>query len=214
MSSWGAVVKGVDGEGFGFSQLEPPPQAAPTRDIEPRSLLAAAEHEAERIRASARDQGFREGYAAGQQAAAEELEPAARSLLEATERVRAAADGIAEHVEAQAARLALAIAEKVVAASIELEPERVVDVIRGALRAVVERERIVIGVNPADLDLVRSATDDLCASLGGIEYIEVQEERRVDRGGVVVRTQVGEIDARIRTKLDRAAALLGAERAS
>lgn len=212
MSSWGAVVKGVDGEGFGFSQLDPPP-ARETRDVEPRSLVAAAVEEADRIRAAAREEGFREGYAEGQQSAAEELEPAARSLVEAAERLRADAETTADGVEAEAVRLAVAIAEKVVAAAIELEPERVLDTVRGALRAVVERERIVIGVNPADLDLVRCAIGEVSASLGGIEHLDVQEDRRVDRGGVVVRTLVGELDARVATKLDRAAALLGAERA-
>jgi flagellar assembly protein FliH len=96
------------------------------------------------------------------------------------------------------------IAEKVVAAAIEVEPERVLDVVRGALRAIVERERLVIQVNPQDLEIVREGLDELTGALGGIEHVEVQEERRVQRGGAVVRTAVGELDANIRTKLDRA----------
>jgi flagellar biosynthesis/type III secretory pathway protein FliH len=77
-------------------------------------------------------------------------------------------------------------------------------VVRGALRAIVERERLVIQVHPDDLDIVREGLDELTGSLGGIEHVEVQEERRVPRGGAVVRTAVGEVDATIRTKLDRA----------
>jgi flagellar biosynthesis/type III secretory pathway protein FliH len=106
------------------------------------------------------------------------------------------------------------IAEKVVAAAIEVQPERVLDVVRGALRAIVERERITILVNPEDLDLVRAATSELGGSLGGFEHIDVQEERRVQRGGALVRTSVGEIDARIQTKLDRAREAVTGELAS
>ena len=78
------------------------------------------------------------------------------------------------------------------------------DVVRGALRAVVERERLVIQVNPEDLEIVREGIDELRGSLGGIGHIDVQEERRVQRGGALIRTSVGEIDANIRAKLDRA----------
>jgi flagellar assembly protein FliH len=42
------------------------------------------------------------------------------------------------------------------------------------------------------------------ATLGGIEHCEVQAERRVSRGGAIVRTQDGDVDARVETKLKRA----------
>ena len=71
------------------------------------------------------------------------------------------------------------------AGAIEVEPERVLDVIRGALRAIVERESVVLQVNPDDLELVREWLTRSPASLGGIEHVEVQEERRVERGGAL-----------------------------
>jgi flagellar assembly protein FliH len=42
------------------------------------------------------------------------------------------------------------------------------------------------------------------ATLGGIEHCEVQAERRVARGGAVVRTPDGDVDARLDVKLQRA----------
>jgi flagellar biosynthesis/type III secretory pathway protein FliH len=68
----------------------------------------------------------------------------------------------------------------------------------------VERERITVLVHPDDLELVREAMDGLRATLGGIEHCEVQAERRVSRGGCVVRTPDGDVDARVETKLQRA----------
>jgi flagellar biosynthesis/type III secretory pathway protein FliH len=67
---------------------------------------------------------------------------------------------------------------------------------------------VTIQVHPADLPLVRDAVDGLVQQLGGIEHIEVQEERRVQRGGAIVRSTAGEIDARIHTKLDNAREIL------
>jgi len=51
---------------------------------------------------------------------------------------------------------------------------------------------------------VQESMDDVRASLGGIEHCEVQAERRVARGGAVVRTPDGDVDARVETKLQRA----------
>ncbi|MEA2426807.1 MAG: flagellar assembly protein FliH [Thermoleophilaceae bacterium] len=167
-------------------------------------ILAAAQQQAAGIREQARREGFAEGMVAGRAELRELGEPAVQALSEAVEQIREMASHATEAVEHQAVVLAMDIAEKVVAGAIAVEPERVLDVVRGALRAIVERERLVILVNPEDLDILREGLDELTGSLGGVEHVEVQEERRVMRGGAVIRTAVGEIDANIRTKLDRA----------
>ena len=59
-------------------------------------------------------------------------------------------------------------------------------------------------VHPDDLELVARVDRRDPRELGGIEHCEVQAERRVGRGGAMVRTPEGEIDARLETKLARA----------
>jgi flagellar assembly protein FliH len=118
---------------------------------------------------------------------------------------------MADDLELAAVELGLGIAEKAVTAAIAVDPTRVVDVVRGALRCLVERERVTILVNPDDLELVRESVDSLVRQLGGIEHAEVQEERRVHRGGAIVRSTAAEIDGRFTTKLERARELIEAE---
>jgi flagellar assembly protein FliH len=197
------------GAAFDFEQLAPPPRVEKPPSMgeaqnRARAILAAAEAEAASIRERARREGYAEGMVAGRADLREIGEPAVQALSEAAQRVREFQAQAADSVEHQAAVLAMDIAEKVVAGAIEVEPERVLDVVRGALRAIVERERLVIQVNPEDLEIVREGLHELTGALGGIEHVEVQEERRVMRGGAVVRTVVGEVDANIRSKLDRA----------
>src|SRR3954469_11602062 len=194
---------------FDFEQLAPPPRAEKPPSLDEahdraRAIIAAAQAEAQSIRESARREGYAEGMVAGRADLRQLAEPAVQALSEAAERVREFETRAADSVEHQAVVLAMDVAEKVVAGAIEIEPERVLDVVRGALRAIVERERLVIQVNPQDLEIVREGLDELTGALGGIEHVEVQEERRVQRGGAVIRTGVGEIDANIRSKIDRA----------
>lgn len=199
--------RGLTGE-FAFAQLAAEPQTA---RVHPQAVLHAAQAEAGRIREEARAVGYEEGFAAGHATATAALEPAVKTLTAAVEQARELAAQQAEATEQAAVELALRIAEKVVAGALDAEPGRVIDVVRGALRSVVDRERLVIQVNPDDLALVRDAFAAVSSSLGGIEHVDVQQERRVGRGGALVRTSVGEIDATIETKLDRVRALMSAE---
>jgi flagellar assembly protein FliH len=187
---------------FDFETLEAPAPTVPPADeaAAVMSALARAEEDA----AALREQARAEGFAAGHAEAVAALEPALAALGQAAAGLDAQRAETAEALERRAVELGLALAAKVLAGVIEVEPERVVESVRGALRGIVERERIIVLVNPDDLELVREAMDEVRASLGGIEHCEVQSERRVARGGCVVRTPVGDVDARIETKLERA----------
>jgi flagellar assembly protein FliH len=200
---------------FSFDQLPPEPDGARPNQVDTRAMaedfLSAARAEADDIRHEARQRGYEEGYQAGMSAARDELAPAAAALGEALASAQQLRAETADLVEARAAELALRVAEKVVAGTLELQPERVVDVVRGALRCLVDRERVVVQVNTLDLDLVRDAIEPLASTLGGFDSVEVQEDRRVSRGGATVRSAAGEVDATIETKLERVREALEAE---
>jgi flagellar assembly protein FliH len=200
------------GSPFAFEQLAPPPPR-PVRPASPddpvaaaAAARAAAEREATELRALAREQGYREGI----EAARAETEAALRALAAALEGVEAERARSAGAVEREAVELALALADKVLASALEVRPELVVEVVEGTLRRLVERERIVVLVHPDDVELVRAAADSL-GTIGSVERLDVQAERRVPRGGAILRTPAGEIDARVGSQLERAREVLLAE---
>jgi len=193
---------------FDFETLEPPApimtpadQAAAVMDV-----LAEARADAEQIRR----QALEEGYAAGRHEALEALAPALSALGTATEEVRAAQAEAAPELERRAVELGMALASKVLAGALSVQPERVLDSVQGALRGIVERERVIVMVNPEDLEIVQGAAEELKATLGGIDHCVIEAERRVGRGGCIVRTPVGDVDARIETKLERATEVVAA----
>ena len=187
---------------FDFQTLEPlPVPRAPVSDAEAvMDILAEARAEAEQIRENARA----EGYAAGRADAVASLEPALAALTQAIADVQAAQVEQAAELERRAVELGLGLARKVVGGALSVQPELVVEAVTGVLRGIVDRERVTVLVNPADLDIVREAMDGLRASLGGMDHCVVEAERRVGRGGCLVHTSVGEIDATVETKLERA----------
>jgi flagellar biosynthesis/type III secretory pathway protein FliH len=192
---------------FTYGTLEEPAELAITdaeRRHEAEDVVARAHAEAEQIRAAAHDAGFEAGRAEALAAA----QPAAEAFAAAARELSATVEELTTRTETVAIDLALRIAEQALGAAIAVDAERVIDVVRGALRRLVERERVLLLVNPDDLDIVRERVADLVGELGGIEHCEVQAERRVARGGAVVRTEEGEVDATLDTKLARAREVL------
>jgi flagellar assembly protein FliH len=195
-------------EEYAFEPLEAGP-AVSLRELE--SPLAAAQAEAEAIRAAARAEGHADGLHAGLEEGRAQVAAALSALAAVHADVVALRDATAEAVERDAVELAVQLAEKIVAGALDVDPERVLDVVRAALRRLSERRRVTVLVHPDDLELVRAASEGFAAELGGIEHCEVQAERRLVRGGAVVRTDEGQVDASIETQLTRARELVAAE---
>ncbi len=162
--------------------------------------------EAEEERLAALDAAREEGFAAGLSAGRAEVAPAAQALAAAVAELQAERARSAGAAEEAAAELALQVAEKVLGSTLEVRPELVLEATRGALRRLSEPVAATLLVNPEDAEHVREALAALSAGHGA--ELSVREERRVDRGGCVVRTEVGEVDARVDAQLERAAEIV------
>ena len=187
---------------YDFPRLEPPLEA--TRAVMGAvDVVAAAEAQADAIRAEAAARGREEGLAM----AGDVLGPARDALLAAVAGVEALREELETAAELRSIELAVAIARKVVGAALTADPALVAEVVQGALRATTARERLVVEVNPDDVDLVRDAIGEPAARLG-VGRLEVVGERRVARGGCLVRMGDGEIDGTVGEQLARAEEVL------
>jgi flagellar assembly protein FliH len=186
---------------YSFRQLDAPP-AGTSDGI--ADVLSAVRAEAEQIRAEAWAAGEAEGRAAGLAAARTDAQPALAALAASVAAIEQARAQVVAEIELDAVDMALRLAEQIVAGVMSVQPERVVDVARNALRHLTDRRRVTLVVNPDDLELVSDCVEQLQSELGGIEHLGVQADRRIARGGVTARTDSGEIDAGIETQLARA----------
>jgi flagellar biosynthesis/type III secretory pathway protein FliH len=174
--------------------------------LEPLATLAGGggDRTLEEILDDLRGEARAEGFEAGRQEALAALEPAMQSLADALQGAGENAQRFLEDAERSAVELALALTRKMVGAAFEVQPELVLEAVPGALRRTTGRDHLVLEVNPDDFELVRDAADGVAARIGGIRRMDVVAERRIARGGCVVRTEEGEIDAQIEEQLTRA----------
>lgn len=167
------------------------------------NIVSQAEARATAIRDTARDDGHTDGYETGKGAAEEELKPVISTFRELIESVRAARSSVISGAEPELVKLAMAIAERIVHTEIAENKNVVVENVRNALTRLVNREVVTLRLNPADMETIRQYRDSIVAS-SDVEHLRVVEDQRVDRGGVVVETEAGTIDAKIATQLREA----------
>ena len=166
-------------------------------------LLDAAKTRIEQLEGDARESGREQGYAAGKVEGENELAPAIATIRELIESVRAQRSAAIAAAEPELARLAMAVAERVIHSELQTNPKVVVENVRSALTRLVSREVVTLRVNPVDLDTIRQHRDEIVAA-GDVEHLRIVEDQRVDRGGVVVETDAGTIDSKISTQLQEA----------
>ncbi|HEY1510414.1 MAG TPA: FliH/SctL family protein [Solirubrobacteraceae bacterium] len=205
MSESGANGRPING--YAFRQLDAPPPGTSNGIAD---VLSAVRAEAEQIRAQAWAAGEAEGRAAGMAAARDDAQPSVAAMAAALESIEQLKAQVLAELEQDAVEMALRLAEQILAGVLDVQPERVLDVGRNALRHLIERRRVTLVVNPGDLELVSDCVDQLQSELGGIEHLGVQSDRRISRGGAIARTESGDIDAGIDTQLGRAREIVAA----
>jgi len=100
-------------------------------------------------------------------------------------------------VEAELVQLALAVARKVVGREVSLGPEVVTRIIRQALGRVEHAGRITVKLNPADLELLADIKPQLLKGMPEAGRAAFEADKGIARGGCLIETDGGEIDARI-----------------
>lgn len=146
-------------------------------------------------------EAYERGFAAGEKAGfefgkqkAEVLFNGIASLLEA---LSAFKETLHKPCEDEMVELCVAISRKVLQRELELKRDGIVECVRMALKSVVAGGEITIKVNPKDQDILLQHKGELAKYGDGVKGVKVEADESVSRGGCLVDTNFGEIDASI-----------------
>jgi flagellar assembly protein FliH len=174
-----------------------------------RAEVKAAEGERDRIREQARREGLELGRKeAGEAAARAERERVARETAPLAGLLEKAAAAVADRVQELSAaaerdllKLALAVAARVVKAEVRLNPAVAGENLRRAIELTARRQALRVVVHPEDLALLETWLPDLRRRFADLGQVEFEASEEVGRGGVVVRTREGSVDASVAAQL-------------
>jgi len=158
-------------------------------------MITDAHEEAERIKAEAYDEAKSTGYDEGRQQGIAEF---SELVADFARRMRQ----IEDQAIPQLRDLALKIARKILGRELEFHPDAVIDIVKQALteKARLRRE-VFLRVNPEDLAMIREHKADLVEVLSRCKEIGLREDPDVTRGGCIIETDAGIIDAQLETQL-------------
>lgn len=162
------------------------------------ALLQQAEQEAQSLREQGYQRGIDEGTAKGESSYLD----AVQSVFGIVSEINQATLAHFQHQEQVVVAMAMAIAEKVMHTHLAQHPDAIRPIIDDAIRRITDKNRVIIKVHPDDATAARQYRDALLTALPDIRSLEVNEDPNQDRGGCIIETQLGFIDASIRTKME------------
>lgn len=161
---------------------------------------------AEQVQRQAQEIGFQQGYEQGiQQGGLAAQQQVYQQLVESRDifiqaikqrhRMMASA-------EPEMARLATKLAEKLVGQELAQNPEAIVGIVKLALAGIGDREQVSIRVNPVDYDKVIEHRSNFERMIEGLKKFDIVADASIDEGGTSIETNLGNIDARLNTRVN------------
>ena len=99
--------------------------------------------------------------------------------------------------------LIFAIAKKIIHHQIGSEDQAVKESIIKALHFAAEKSKVIVKVNPEDLRHVEKIKPELLTRIKEMRSIEVTTDAVINRGGCILETPCGDVDATIETQLEK-----------
>lgn len=147
------------------------------------------------------EQGFSEGFKAGSEAQKNEVMALMNTVHAVVEQVASFKEKTLKSSEKQILELCFSIAERIIHQEVSMDRGVIVSVLKAAFRNIVERENIKIRLNPDDYRYMLEIKTDFLNGIDGVRNVFFEEDGTLPRGGAILETPSGNVDARISEQL-------------
>lgn len=177
-------------------------KAEQEQEIERLNLaLDLSRYEAEKGAEAAFQNGMKAGYQQGFEAGRESVEPAIELMKNLAVEIEDSIHRVWDQCRIGVTDIVLAINRKVIGSASVHYSDLAKDITSRLMTMVRDQSKVTIVVNPEDAALLREARTDLLAVTEGVKTLEIIERKSVPRGGVVLETNSGQLDARLGEQL-------------
>ena len=166
-----------------------------------KAKAEAAQAQHDNLVADARSEGFEQGSSEGYEKGKAEVERLIERMHKVLEAVMQRREEILQDTESQIVELVILMARKVIKILSENQKNVIMANTVAALRKVKTRGNVTLRVNIEDVKLTTAHADEFIQHVENVQGITVQEDSAVEKGGCIVETDFGAIDARISSQL-------------
>lgn len=165
------------------------------RRIDDRNLVSRAQEEAETIKRSA----YEEGYRSGLEKAAADMELFRNNV----KNFLGAPKEVFEYIAPDILELSVDIAKKIIKTEVTSNPQVLMNTIIDVLKKISKNEpKISIRINPKSVDFVKDTLPNVTYEFGIEAKINIISDPSVEEGGCVFQTNNGIVDASIDTQIE------------
>ena len=150
-----------------------------------------------RAKKEGHDTGYEEGFKKGEEAAQKEFSPFLATIEDLIADLTIFRKNMYDKVEREMVEMVVSLAKKVIHFEFSTRDDAVQEMIRLAVQSVLDRESMVIKINPADKGYAESFRPELHHLFSEIKNITFEAHSGVERGGCIVETNFGVVDAQI-----------------
>lgn len=168
---------------------------------EAAQIVAEANAQHDKIVSEARNEGFEQGSKEGFEKGSAEVDRLIERMHKILEAVMQRREEILQDTESQIVELVILMARKVIKILSENQKNVIMANTVAALRKVKTRGNVTLRVNIEDVKLTTAHADEFIQHVENVQGITVQEDSSVEKGGCIVETDFGAIDARISSQL-------------
>jgi len=145
------------------------------------------------------DRGFSKGLGEGVDREKRELSFAAESVEKMIGELKMLKEELLKSSEKEIIGLAFLMAEKVIHKEVSADREVILSVLRDAIRNMRDNDGVRIRLNPEDYRYITEAKPDFLDNFGDIL---IEKDEKIGRGGAVIETHLGAVDARLDQQLN------------
>jgi len=164
--------------------------------------IQEAQNKAQQILEQAYNQGYSQGYNEAKSKLEQEYQQKIQELQEQIKNILNLRESLVKEMEKDIVELAIKVAEKVINKKIEEEPELVSNYLIELLPKIEQAKNITIWINPNEIEYVRLSKEKFKNLVENVENINIAPDSRIEKGGCIIETNFGKIDARVSTKLE------------
>lgn len=168
---------------------------------EAEQIIADAEARKAQLESEAHQNGYEAGYKQGYDDGVAEVNRLIERMHKMVESVMQRREEILSETESQIVELVILMARKVIKILSESQKQVVMANTLAALKKVKARGKVTLRVNLEEVKLTTSHIQEFIQHVENIEAIKVLEDSSVEKGGCIVETDFGAIDARISSQL-------------
>ena len=172
--------------------------------------------QAKRTAAESFEKGKKEGFTEGEKQGRETAEAKFKAELDGIKnqtsayfnKLEVSKNNMFHDLDRVLLEFCMELTKKIIASEVVTNEDMILSVIKKSLAMIAERDNVIIRVSPQDLEVTSHRKDFWSSVTERMENVKFEADSRIEKGGCIIESNSGMVDARLGVQIDEVAELV------